>query len=536
MPRSIKRLHLGVAALILAGTILFACTRTPLKTEASGPDEGSPQQVDSAPGRVYATSRQRVDSKPASGTQVGVFFMPSWNTSSDPDVDIDSFWACLQGRGDCAFLKDPASWGKQGRIFNRQYPYEGPFLDKKPHASLKGFYKRDDPQVAKTQIQYMKDYGVDFFVYKWFFGRHYYYHLDYAPQSNIFYPKGWPKDSQRSGRVKVPGVEQWETQLKVLLAENKKLPANRKIKFALSWTDDSDLRWNDWLKMGSPETLANKANYPGEKPDQSAYLAVHDKITLLWIQEYFVRDDYLRDENGRPILYIYFPHDTEARASFYGITLKELLERSTELAKKAGLPGIKFIAVTAGVMREDQRAYGMPTTWKAKDSKRPWLGGAYGNRMLMQEYIPRLKGMGFEGMTGYVYHYYRNQDNKNYDDMRQTYRGHWKEWSELFQTDPAFEYQVPIAMGWDRRPAGGTWPQPSGFPSEPAKDNVISTKTTFREKLTEAKKISESNRPNNGNTLMICCWNEYLEGNHIEPSQGHGFGYLEAIKEVVNKQ
>jgi hypothetical protein len=528
-----KYTRIGWFISLLVGIYLFSCTRTPVNKNAEGnPVESPPLTVVSNPEMIPADAGLRMDATAQQGTRIGVFFMPSWNTSADPQVDIDSFWACLQGRGDCAFLKDPSSWGSQGRIFNRQYPYEGPFLDKKPHASLKGFYRRDDPQVARKQIQYMKEYGIDFFVYKWFFGRHYYYHLDYAPQADIYYPKGWPKDAQRSGRVKVPGIEQWETQLKVLLAENKKLPASKQIKFALSWTDDSDHRWNDWLKMGSPETMANKANYEGETPDKSAYLQVHDKITLLWIEQYFFRDDYLKDETGRPILYIYFPHDTEARASYYGVTLQELLDRSVGLAIKSGLPGIKFIAVTSGVMRGNQRAYGMPTTWKAKDNRRPWLGGEYGNRMLMQEYVPRLKGLGFEGMTGYVYHTYRDGDNKSYDDMRNTYRGHWKEWSEYFRSDTDFEYQVPVAMGWDRRPAGGTWPQPSGFPSEPDKDNVRSTKATFKEKLAEAKRVSESNRPSNGNTIMICCWNEYLEGNHIEPTEGHGFGYLEAIKEI----
>lgn len=165
--------------------------------------EKSLNPIKSAPANVD----KRIAANSNLETQVGVFFMPSWNTSSDPKVDVDSFWACLQGRGECAFVKDPLIWGSNGRIFNRQYPYDGPFLVKKPHPSLKGFYKRDDPQVAQKQIQYMKDYGIDFFVYKWFFGRHYYYHLDYAPQSTIFYPKGWPTDSKRSGRVKVPGIE-----------------------------------------------------------------------------------------------------------------------------------------------------------------------------------------------------------------------------------------------------------------------------------------------------------------------------------------
>lgn len=89
-------------------------------------------------------------------------------------------------------------------------------------------------------------------------------------------------------------------------------------------------------------------------------------------------------------------------------------------------------------------------------------------------------------------------------------------------------------MGWDMRPVGGTWPQPTGFPSEPIKDRVHSTKTTFKAKLQEAKELSDKYKNTNGNVLMVCCWNEYLEGNYIEPTVGHGFDYLEAIREVFS--
>ena len=78
--------------------------------------------------------------------QVGVFFMPSWNTSADPAKDRDSFWSCLTGRGDCSSLQNPGIWGPKGRIYNAKYPYEGPYLDRKPIKELKGFYKRDDPE------------------------------------------------------------------------------------------------------------------------------------------------------------------------------------------------------------------------------------------------------------------------------------------------------------------------------------------------------------------------------------------------------
>src|SRR5690606_39517955 len=110
-------------------------------------------------------------------------------------------------------------------------------------------------------------------------------------------------------------------------------------------------------------------------------------------------------------------------------------------------------------------------------------GGNYADKLLFQDYVPRLKGMGFEGLTAYVYHSYYGQYNFSYKDMRNTYKGHWEKWSKFFQNDPGFEYQVPVAMGWNMKPMGGTWPQTTGFPSEPLKDEVISNKSSFKQKV-----------------------------------------------------
>ena len=465
---------------------------------------------------------------------VGVYYMPSWDMPASQGGTKDIFWACLQGREDCPFLKNTAIWGPKGRIYNEKYPYDGPYLDKKPHKSLKGFYDREDPEVVTKQLEYMKDYGIDFFAYSWYFGRHYYYHLDYAPQANIYYPQRWEVDKSRDGRVAVPGIEVWSEQLTALLKANEKLPKEKQMKFALNWVDDGNERWQEWLEMGSPQNIQNKSNFPGEAPTKELFLKVHDKMTLLWIDKYFGRDDYLKDKNGRPIVYFYFPHDTESRAGLYGISLKELVNRSQELARQAGFKGIKFIAVTSGAMQNNERPYAMATDYEAKNRMEPWRGGEYTDKLLFQDYVPRLKGMGFEGLTAYIYHSFYGQYNRSYGDMRKTYKGHWETWSEYYRDDPGFEYQPPVAMGWNMKPMGGTWPQPTGFPSEPEKDEVISNKASFKAMLEDAKEVSQKYRSTNGNTIMICCWNEYLEGNHIEPSEGKGFDYLEAIKEVFS--
>src|SRR5690606_28184723 len=173
----------------------------------------------------------------AEGEIVGVYYMPSWNTSPDPSVDRDSFWSCIQDPANCSSLTNPAIWGPKGRIYNAKYPYEGPYLNRKPISELKGFYDRKDAEVARKQLQYMKSYGIDFFAYDWFFGRHYFYHKNFAPQAKLYYPKEWQTDAKRDGRVAVPGMIEWGDQLEVLLAENAKLPKAEQMKFAINWCD-----------------------------------------------------------------------------------------------------------------------------------------------------------------------------------------------------------------------------------------------------------------------------------------------------------
>jgi len=68
--------------------------------------------------------------------------------------------------------------------------------------------------------------------------------------------------------------------------------------------------------------------------------------------------------------------------------------------------------------------------------------------------------------------------------------------------------------------------------ADTSKDTIISTKKTFAKMLKEVKTVSEKYRSSNGNTVMICCWNEYLGGNYIEPTEGHGFDYLQGIRDT----
>src|SRR5690554_4687938 len=275
----LKRYGLLIAVFGLIGFGVSTCSEKITGGAGSGNTSAeSPslarESVDQVGSASFRLQQQALISD--SDEMVGVYYMPSWDMPSSQGGTKDVFWACLQGREDCPFLKNAALWGPKGRIYNAQYPYEGPYLDQRPHKSLKGFYNREDPEVVTKQLEYMKDYGIDFFAYSWYFGRHYYYHLDYAPQADVYYPEGWEVDKSRDGRVAVPGIEVWAEQLTALLKANEKLPKEKQLKFALNWVDDGDERWQTWTEMGSPQNIQNKSNYPGERPTRELFLKVHD--------------------------------------------------------------------------------------------------------------------------------------------------------------------------------------------------------------------------------------------------------------------
>jgi lipopolysaccharide biosynthesis protein len=43
------------------------------------------------------------------------------------------------------------------------------------------------------------------------------------------------------------------------------------------------------------------------------------------------------------------------------------------------------------------------------------------------------------------------------------------------------------------------------------------------------------NTPEEERFLFIKSWNEWAEGNHLEPNQTHGNGYLHALRSALNR-
>jgi len=133
--------------------------------------------------------------------------------------------------------------------------------------------------------------------------------------------------------------------------------------------------------------------------------------------------------------------------------------------------------------------------------------------------LDKLAQMGFSACTAYNYAGNRLTDAGSplrapYDEMVDAYEAMWKQ----VTSDGALPYIVPVAPGWDSRP----WYGPRAFV------RTGSTPAKFREMCERAKRYVDPKL----NLLISECWNEFGEGSFIEPTVEHGFGALDAIREV----
>ena len=83
-----------------------------------------------------------------------------------------------------------------------------------------------------------------------------------------------------------------------------------------------------------------------------------------------------------------------------------------------------------------------------------------------------------------------------------------------------------VSVGWDDTPR---------FPEKGIRDVVHyhNTPESFAALLYQAKVYADSH-PEQPKLITINAWNEWVEGSYLLPDMQNGFGYLKAIKEVIN--
>ena len=351
-----------------------------------------------------------------------------WPSCHDDPVAREWFWG--EGKGE---------W----EVINQGTPrFPGHYQPKQP---LWGCEPDNDPEVVERWIRTALKYGVNTFIYDW------------------YWYNGGPflESALNDGFLKAP--------------------SNGKMNFCVMWANHNVKRnyWN-CHKYGDDESLA----FTGVV-DWDNYRKVVDRI----ICQYFTRPNYLKFD-GCPVISVFsmklfiesFGNMKEARKA---------IDYFREEARKAGFPDIYFMANSGG-------AGGL------SDSKAA--------RRLAYVDSLGVNSFAFYNMGGFDQDYLRH-GAKAVENI--------KRWDEAIDV-PVFPC---VSIAWDDTPR---------FPAK-GQENVTcynSSPQVFATFLQTAKEYAMAH-PEQPRLITINAWNEWVEGSYLLPDRKHGFGYLEAVRDVV---
>ena len=270
--------------------------------------------------------------------------------------------------------------------------------------------------------------------------------------------------------------------------------------------------FNDVLNSGKPDFpfCLGWANHSWTRRTWNSAAQNHKDLDLI-IQEYPGDEDIIAHFNnvlpafkdkryitkeGKPLFLIYDP---------IGLPdAKHFMDMWRNMAIKAGLPGIHFIGLQNADISHYQEVFDLgfdalvpSNLWYAESqTKGKWTKLI---RHKIRNIFPKWTPLDKYKYSDIIKHFYNN-----------------------------FDYQEnvypSIVPNWDRSPRGG-------------RRAVIYTGSTpdlFKKHVEQAIRIIEKKKPEN-RILFLRSWNEWAEGNYMEPDLKFGHGYLDALKECITQ-
>lgn len=245
--------------------------------------------------------------------------------------------------------------------------------------------------------------------------------------------------------------------------------------FCVCWANESwKGRWH-----GSPKSMLVEQTYGG---------AADTEAHFRYLAPAFSDPRYLRVD-GKPLFVIYRPKDLSL----------EMIHRWRDLASEEGLGGLYLAAVVEFTdMGWDPKAHGYDAITPL-GIDRCWLSEQSPKRWWLKQKIRKLMGWP-EQIYGYA-------------DVRR----------HLYAPEADREDVIPCAIpNWDNTPRS----------RELGRVLLGSTPALFREHL-EAVVRQVEHKKLGHRLAFIKSWNEWAEGNYLEPDLRFGHQYLEAVRDVV---
>ena len=264
--------------------------------------------------------------------------------------------------------------------------------------------------------------------------------------------------------------------------------------FCLAWANQS---WTG-IWHGAPKSILIEQTYPGPE-DEVAHFR--------WAQKAFEDPRYLTVD-GKPMFVIFSPHDLPSTVAF--------TDHWRELAAQAGYPGIFFVAIS--------------------NRYKPSVD-IYGDSILKP----------FDAVTALVPQDYL--DGPARDTQRSDLRRRWKELNvgyklrklkpAVFNRPTRIRYADVVARALEDMPPGERF-LPSvlpGWDNTPRSSHrgVVyegETPALFRKYLEKAVGRVADYSPDH-RIVFLKAWNEWAEGNYVEPDSVNGHAYLDVIRSVI---
>ena len=257
---------------------------------------------------------------------------------------------------------------------------------------------------------------------------------------------------------------------------------NEKMQFYIMWANH-DVKYNYWNVHRYKD---NTEILWDAKVDWKNYQIIVDRV----INQYFKRPNYFKI-NGEPVFSIF---SVDKLLESFGGSIEEArtaLNYFRDEVKKAGFPGLHI-------------------QWNQG-------GGSLKSESAAEQFAKSVKAMGFNSVSMYNmgglaedYIVYGNNSIKIREQM------------DAILDVPVFPC---VSIGWDDTPR---------FPAKGIHDVVHyhNTPQSFATLLAKAKEYADSH-PEQPKLITINAWNEWVEGSYLLPDMLNGFGYLDAVKEVI---
>jgi hypothetical protein len=254
-----------------------------------------------------------------------------------------------------------------------------------------------------------------------------------------------------------------------------------------------------WANHDVNGTMWNRYRYPSDtliwkgEVTWEEYKVMVDRI----IQQYFLQPNYLRIDD-KPVFSIFsFRELVNSFGNLEGT--KEALDYLRAEVVKAGLPGLHLQMITMGMR-----------------GRAGLMGDEEADGMELNEIVEML---GINSMTTYNWRMAGiREDYIRWAEDGIALRNRWDSRLEI-------PYFPVVSIGWDNTPRYARFGQA----------DVVhrgNTPESFAAYLQQARNFL-AERPDQFPMILINAWNEWVEGAYLEPDMKWGYGYLEAVKKVM---